>query len=201
MWNIALVPKSYILHCSNSITTNQPRHSGNALTINWIAFMRHCGRAFLPRLKIFFRLANVSALKVANFSCDFFKSAGNYRKSRHIFGVAIALNNLSCQFHRFKSQFLANKFFDFRIDIWIGTNCAAQFANADNFFSMLDTLNITLNFRAPQRQFQAKCHRLGVYPMRASNAGRMLKFSCATPQNFTEIFQIVKNNISRLFHH
>ena len=93
--------------------------------------------------------------------------------------MTVTLNNLRCKFGGFKSQFRADKLFNFRINIRVSADSSAEFADAYNFFCMFDAFNIALNFRAPQGKLKTESHRLGVYAVRATNARRVLKFNCA----------------------
>ncbi len=56
--------------------------------------MRHSRRTLLSSLERFFRFQNIGALQVAHFGREFIQTAAYQRQRHHVFGMAIALNDL-----------------------------------------------------------------------------------------------------------
>src|SRR5690606_11963731 len=64
--NVTLMPESNILKRRNDRHTYETCKASQVLSQNWIALMRHCGRALLARREEFFCFQNFCALHMAD---------------------------------------------------------------------------------------------------------------------------------------
>src|ERR1700758_5147288 len=83
--------------------------------------------------------------------------------------MSIALHNLSGESCRFQPQFLANSTFHSWVDMRMGANCPADFADADALTCLRQPLLRAAEFVEHQRKLQAKCDWLRVHAVAAPN--------------------------------
>ena len=191
--DVALMPQSYILQASYSITTQQASHTANLFAGNGVTLVRHCRGALLTRSKIFLGFTNIGALQVADFGSHLVQGGTNDSQGGQEMRMAVTLDNLGCQAYRLQIQLFANIFFYKGIDIGISANSTGELAHSHHFASLLQALHIALNLIGPEQEFHTKGHRFSMNAMSTTDHYGVLEFSSTTAQNGMEILQMTHN--------
>ncbi len=83
--------------------------------------------------------------------------------------MTIAGNHLSRSRVGLQSQQLAGQFFDFRIDIGVGSDGTGNLSHGDRLFQSAEAIAIPQHFRQPACEFKPKGNRLRVNTVRSTD--------------------------------
>src|SRR5215217_3647390 len=152
MRDIALMPKRDILQTNDTIRSNHSGYSTDAFRDNWIALMRHRAGTFLSFRKTFLRLANLSALPVANIERKLFQRRCDDRKCGQVLSVDISLDDLGGNRSRLQSKTSADTFLNRWIEMRERSDRATDLSHGDCLPSSHQAFLIAPHFVEPKRE-------------------------------------------------
>ena len=174
MADIALVPEGDIFQRRDRVAADHAGQTAQAFAGDRVAFVRHGGTAFLPLGEKLLHLENFGALQMTELRRPAVDGTGGQRQHCHKLRMPVALHDLRGQRGGLESEFLADFFFDARIEVGAGADGAAEFAYGDTFAHLDETFAHAAEFVVHQRHFQSEGHRFGMDAVAAAHHGRKL---------------------------
>src|SRR5205823_7853408 len=114
--------------------------------------MRHGRAAFLSFAKIFFHFQDFRSLKMTKFRCPAIDAGSDHRQRRHEFSVSVPLHDLGRKRSRFQSKFLTHGALNCWIDMCVGADRTADFADANSLESLRQAFLRSTEFVEHERE-------------------------------------------------
>ena len=165
-----------------------------------IALVRHRGRPLLPASERLLDLADFRLLQPADLHRKFLERRGQDRQRRHQLRMAVALDDLRRHRRRAKTEPLAHRLLDRRVEVREHPDGARQFADRHRVTGLRHAAATTLELRVPERELDAKGHRLGMHAMRPADHRRSAMLIGPSPDGVGQRVEVRENQVAGLAH-
>src|SRR3954470_21358396 len=152
MRDVALVPQRDVLERRLAVGADQTGEPDDLLAPDWIALVRHGGRALLPFGERLFDLADLGLLQAADLERELLERRRGNGEGRHQLGVPIALDHLVRDGRRVQAEPLADLSFNARRKVRVSADRAGNLADVDRDARALDPLDAALQLGVPERE-------------------------------------------------
>ena len=156
MGNVTLVPEGNVFEGGDGVPPDQARQARKVFRQHRVPLVGHRRRPFLPLAEEFLRFENLGPLQMADFDGELFDGRGDNGQGGEELGMPVALHHLGRAGGRPQSRLFTDEFFDERVDIGEGANCARDLAIGDGLAGCLHPASVTLHLIVPQRHLQTE---------------------------------------------
>ena len=159
--------------------------------------MWHGRASLLARAEKFLGLADLGALEVAHLGRHAGDARRDERKGRHVFRVAVALDDLGAHRVHLEAQAAADGFLHIGRDVGAGANGPGYLAHPDGLPRAFHSFLGSFELGEPAGDFEAQSGRLGVDSVRSARDGGAAVLEGAPPEGVLELREGVDDEPGR----
>ena len=156
--------------------------------------MRHRAGALLPLAEGLFCFADFGPLQVAHFECHLLEGGSYEGKGAEIVCVPVTLQDLGGDVGGINAEMLADIVLDEGRDVGEIAHRAAHLAGFHALCRILEPFQVALHLLVPEGPFEAEGSDVRVYAVGPADAGSILEFHGALPENFQEILDVLEED-------
>ena len=160
---------------------------GDALGDDRVALVRHRRRALLALPERLLDLPHLGALEVADLGGEALQPGARRRDGGQQLGVAVARHHLGRGVLAREAEALEHRLLQLGAVGGVGADGAGERAHRRRLHRPLEAMQVAVRLEREARQLHAERGRLGVHPVRAADAERVLVLTRAPHQGVAEV--------------
>ena len=186
MGDVALVPERYIFHGGHGKAANEPGKAGQVFGQDWVALVRHGGRALLSHREELLGLGDLSALQMTDLGRKPLHGRSDHPERREEHGVPVTRDDLRGDRLRLEAKLACDVSLHARIEMREGANRAGNRAGADILLRTQKPLFSARELGIGEGKLQSECRRLGMDGVAAAHRDRVFVLDRAALQRFEQ---------------